>query len=72
MFAQIGSGSMDRVTRVTVVSGANMVVIRSVMSGGRALKMHARDSAWIHRFLIEFRDVWMKKSSRTECLLCSR
>lgn len=75
-FAQIECGTMDGVTRTTVVNslshpwgltiyqnhlyytdldfeviervdkeaGANMVVMRSSMSGLRALKVHARDS----------------------------
>lgn len=79
MFAQIECGTMDGVTRVTVVSGlshpwgitvyqnhlyytdldyeviervdkesgANMVVMRSGMSGLHALKVHARDSMCI-------------------------
>lgn len=76
LFTQIESGTMDGISRVTVVSGlshpwgltiyqnhlyytdldyeviervdkdtgANMVVMRSGMSGLRALKVHARDS----------------------------
>lgn len=34
------------IERVDKDSGANMVVMRSDMSGLRALKVHARDSRW--------------------------
>lgn len=37
------------IERVDKVSGANMVVMRSGMSGLRALKVHARDSMWTHK-----------------------
>lgn len=39
------------IERVDKDNGANMVVMRSGMSGLRALKVHARDSKWIHWFL---------------------
>lgn len=41
------------IERVDKDTGANMVVMRSGMSGLRALKVHARDST----FLIQFRAV---------------
>lgn len=37
------------IERVDKESGANMVVMRSGMSGLRALKVHARDSMWTHK-----------------------
>lgn len=36
------------IERVDKESGANMVVLRSGMTGLRALKVHARDSTFIH------------------------
>lgn len=38
------------IERVDKNTGANMVVMRSGMSGLRALKVHARDSMCIHCF----------------------
>lgn len=38
------------IERVDKNTGANMVVMRSGMGGLRALKVHARDSMWIHCF----------------------
>lgn len=37
------------IERVDKDSGANMVVMRSDMSGLRALKVHARDSMWTRK-----------------------
>lgn len=38
------------IERVDKDSGANMVVMRSGMSGLHAIKVHARDSTWAHCF----------------------
>lgn len=45
------------IERVDKDTGANIVLMRSGMSGLRALKVHARDSTCIHWFLIESRGV---------------
>lgn len=48
------------IERVDKTTGANRVEMRSGMSGLRALKVHARDSMWIHFFL--FKNKWMMKN----------
>lgn len=50
------------IERVDKNSGANMVVMRSGMSGLHALKVHARDSMWTHKFPVT---VVEKRSKRT-------
>lgn len=51
------------IERVDKDSGANMVVMRSGMSGLRALKVHARDSMWTHKYPVTVVKKYSMKTS---------